>query len=216
MRRWPARCAASRWSAGSTGGTARCWRSAAAARCMRRGLADHVRDCRGRRARRFERLLRAGLPHRRFQLHPAADRARCRSTASTLAPRVGADRTLMRGRSAPLIANGVADARDPGRTVALMRYAAQSDATPVPFALPLDPAGCKQDFRRGIASSTATRPDEPCVIEVGAGAGAPAVHDRCRRGRRPRRGRCRTEKRICSSTACTRLETAIMDRAGAD
>ena len=73
--------------------------------------------------------------------------------------------TLIDDASAPLIANGVARAEIQVELVALMRYAAQNDAIPVPFALPLDVAGLKKDFlaRHHELFGYATK--ESCVIE---------------------------------------------------
>ena len=48
---------------------------------------------------------------------------------------------------------------------ALVRYAAQSDATPVPFTAPLDPAALRRDFLARHRAVFGYATDEPCVIE---------------------------------------------------
>ncbi|WP_338665520.1 hydantoinase/oxoprolinase family protein [Pararoseomonas sp. SCSIO 73927] len=65
----------------------------------------------------------------------------------------------------PLIANGVEPEGIAMEHVALMRYAAQSEATPVPFALPLDPAVLEADFHARHRQLYGYATNEPCVIE---------------------------------------------------
>ncbi len=66
----------------------------------------------------------------------------------------------------PLIANGIAMADIAVEPVALMRYAAQSDSLPVPFAMPLDPATLEADFHRRHRDLFGYATAEPCVVEA--------------------------------------------------
>ncbi len=66
----------------------------------------------------------------------------------------------------PLIANGIAMADITIEPVALMRYAAQSDSLPVPFAMPLDPAVLEADFHRRHLELFGYATAEPCVVEA--------------------------------------------------
>ena len=50
--------------------------------------------------------------------------------------------------------------------VAMMRYAAQSDMTPIPFALPVDPDVLRRDFNARHRALFGYATDEPCVIEA--------------------------------------------------
>ncbi len=66
----------------------------------------------------------------------------------------------------PLIANGVAEEGILIEHVALMRYAAQSDATAVPYAAPLDIAVLERDFHARHRQLYGYATSEPCVIEA--------------------------------------------------
>jgi N-methylhydantoinase A len=72
---------------------------------------------------------------------------------------------LIEQASEPLIANGVAKAEIDIELVALMRYAAQNDAIPVPFALPLDVARLGSDFLARHRELFGYATTESCVIE---------------------------------------------------
>lgn len=72
---------------------------------------------------------------------------------------------LIEQASEPLIANGVANAEIEIELVALMRYAAQNDAIPVPFALPLDVARLGNDFLARHRELFGYATAETCVIE---------------------------------------------------
>ncbi|MBN8939869.1 MAG: hydantoinase/oxoprolinase family protein [Rhizobiales bacterium] len=81
---------------------------------------------------------------------------------TVFAERVG---ELTREATAPLIANGIASDSIAIEHVALMRYAAQSDAMPVPFAMPLDGARLEADFHRRHRELFGYATMEACVIE---------------------------------------------------
>lgn len=66
----------------------------------------------------------------------------------------------------PLIANGVEPAGIAIEHIALMRYEAQSDSLPVPFATPLDPAALEADFHRRHDQLFGYSTSEPCMIEA--------------------------------------------------
>jgi N-methylhydantoinase A len=72
---------------------------------------------------------------------------------------------LVEEATGPLIANGVAMDGITIEHVALMRYAAQSEATPVPFATPLDPAVLEADFHARHKQLYGYATAELCVIE---------------------------------------------------
>ncbi|MGM4916592.1 hydantoinase/oxoprolinase family protein [Tardiphaga sp. 813_E8_N1_3] len=65
----------------------------------------------------------------------------------------------------PLLANGIAKSSIEVDLVALMRYAAQADAIPVPFALPLDPDFLREQFLKKHRELFGYATTEPCVIE---------------------------------------------------
>ncbi|WP_315834408.1 hydantoinase/oxoprolinase family protein [Bradyrhizobium prioriisuperbiae] len=73
--------------------------------------------------------------------------------------------TLIGLASEPLIANGIAKASIGIELVALMRYAAQNDAIPVPFVLPLDVARLQDDFLTRHRELFGYATGESCVIE---------------------------------------------------
>jgi N-methylhydantoinase A len=66
----------------------------------------------------------------------------------------------------PLIANGVARETIEIELVALMRYAAQNDAIPVPFAPPLNSVRLESDFRTRHRELFGYATSESCVIEA--------------------------------------------------
>ncbi|MEO3474442.1 hydantoinase/oxoprolinase family protein [Roseomonas sp. CAU 1739] len=72
---------------------------------------------------------------------------------------------LTEDATTPLIANDVPAAEITIEHVALMRYAAQSDSTPIAFALPFDPAVLEADFHARHRTLYGYATGEPCVIE---------------------------------------------------
>src|SRR6266702_1141549 len=72
---------------------------------------------------------------------------------------------LIQQASEPLTANGIAPEMINIELVALMRYAAQNDAIPVPFALPLDVARLQSDFLARHCDLFGYATTESCVIE---------------------------------------------------
>lgn len=120
--------------------------------------------------------------------------------------------TLIKRASEPLIANGVAQASVDIELVALMRYAAQNDAIPVPFALPVDVARLRNDFlsRHGELFGYATAED--CVIEsvrVQARQPSTTIVDRPTTAVRKLSAR----SRMCSFDGARDVTTEIVDRA---
>ncbi len=65
----------------------------------------------------------------------------------------------------PLLANGIARDTIEVDLVALMRYAAQADAIPVPFTRPLDPAFLREAFLKKHRELYGYATEESCVIE---------------------------------------------------
>lgn len=65
----------------------------------------------------------------------------------------------------PLLANGIARESIDVDLVALMRYAAQADAIPVPFTRPLDPAFMRKSFLAKHRELYGYATEESCVIE---------------------------------------------------
>ncbi|MEY9482047.1 N-methylhydantoinase A/oxoprolinase/acetone carboxylase beta subunit [Bradyrhizobium ottawaense] len=123
--------------------------------------------------------------------------------------RIGA---LIDDASAPLIANGVAKAEIEVELVALMRYAAQNDAIPVPLALPLDVIRLKSDFLARHHELFGYATSEPCVIE--------SVRIQARRPSTTVVGRPATAARalssgtrLCSFDGFHDIATGIIDRA---
>ncbi|MCK8787009.1 hydantoinase/oxoprolinase family protein [Roseomonas sp. NAR14] len=117
--------------------------------------------------------------------------------------------------TAPLIANGVPAAGIETAHVALMRYAAQSEATPVPFAMPLDPAVLAADFHARHRQLYGYATAEPCVIEgVRVQARRPSGTGLVRpdAGRPPRPARTRRCLFAGAGTTMRALETAILPR----
>jgi N-methylhydantoinase A len=112
----------------------------------------------------------------------------------------------------PLIANGVAGDKIDIELVALMRYAAQNDAIPVPFALPLDSARLDSDFRTRHRELFGYATGEGCVIEavrVQARQRSTTVVSRAVTAVRHRSIGWRT----CSFEGAAEVRTAVVDRA---
>jgi N-methylhydantoinase A len=112
----------------------------------------------------------------------------------------------------PLIANGVARETIDVELVALMRYAAQNDAIPVPFALPLDSTRLESDFRLRHHELFGYATHENCVIE--------AVRVQARQRSTTTVGRAVTAVRqasagwrTCSFDGAVEIRTAVVDRA---
>lgn len=114
--------------------------------------------------------------------------------------------------SEPLIANGVANASIKTELVALMRYAAQNDAIPVPFTLPLDVARLRGDFLARHRELFGYATAESCVIEsVRVQARQPSttvVGKPVTAGRQVSAG-----SRTCSFDNAEEVATLIVDRA---
>jgi N-methylhydantoinase A len=97
--------------------------------------------------------------------------------------------------------------------VALMRYAAQSDMTPIPFTPPLEPAVVRRDFNARHRALFGYATAEPCVIEavrVQAREPSPARPSRPLppAANRPAR------RRTCSFPGARAVETPVLDREG--
>jgi N-methylhydantoinase A len=93
-----------------------------------------------------------------------------------------------------------------------MRYAAQNDAIPVPFALPLDVALLKKDFLAKHHELFGYATSESCVIEsVRVQARCPSTTVVSRPATAVRA--VSTGKRICSFDGLHDTATAIIDRA---
>jgi N-methylhydantoinase A len=118
---------------------------------------------------------------------------------------------LVRQVTEPLIANGVAPEGIRIEHVALMRYAAQSDATAVPYAAPLDVGKLEADFHARHRQLYGYATNEPCVIE------ALRVQARKPSTTRITRPRGETTRRPARSRFCTfdgsgPVATPILDR----
>jgi N-methylhydantoinase A len=119
---------------------------------------------------------------------------------------------LIAQASEPLIANGVAKQRIEIELVALMRYAAQNDAIPVPFTLPLDPARLAADFRTHHRELFGYATEESCVIEaVRVQARQPSSTMVRRVATAVRQGS--PGWRTCSFDGAYDVKTAVVDRA---
>jgi N-methylhydantoinase A len=112
----------------------------------------------------------------------------------------------------PLIANGVAREMIEIELVALMRYAAQNDAIPVPLALPFDSARLESDFRTRHHELFGYATSESCVIE--------AVRVQARQRSTTTVGRAVTAVRqgsigwrTCAFDGAVEVRTAVVDRA---
>jgi N-methylhydantoinase A len=119
---------------------------------------------------------------------------------------------LIAQASAPLLANGVAKDSIQVELISLMRYAAQNDAIPVPFALPLDAAKLREDFLAKHHQLFGYATGEPSVIE--------SVRVQARQPSTTLVGRPATAARadlavtrICSFDNASNVSTAIVDRA---
>ncbi|MGX1170490.1 N-methylhydantoinase A [Bradyrhizobium sp. USDA 372] len=120
--------------------------------------------------------------------------------------------TLIADASAPLLANNVARAEIQVELVALMRYAAQNDAIPVSFTLPLDVVRLKQDFLTRHHELFGYATGEPCVIEsVRVQARRPSTTVVSRPATAARA--VSTGTRTCSFDGFHDIATAIVDRA---
>ncbi|HKU97153.1 MAG TPA: hydantoinase/oxoprolinase family protein [Vineibacter sp.] len=118
---------------------------------------------------------------------------------------------LVKEATTPLIANGV-DAKDiTVDHVALMRYAAQSDSLPVPFAMPLDIKVLEADFHQRHRELFGYATAETCVIEslrVQAVKASSTPFSRPDVGRPPVKARTRG----CIFAGATAVPTAILPR----
>nr|WP_255468579.1 hydantoinase/oxoprolinase family protein [Reyranella sp. CPCC 100927] len=118
---------------------------------------------------------------------------------------------LVREATTPLIANGVAAKDIAVEYVALMRYAAQSDSLPVPFAMPLDIHVLKADFHSRHQDLFGYATAEPCVIEslrIQAVKASSTPFSRPDVGRPPVKARSRD----CIFVGATAVPTAILPR----
>ncbi len=125
---------------------------------------------------------------------------------------------MVEDAKAPLIAHGVAPGEILTEHTAMMRYAAQSEATAVPFTTPLDPAVLAADFHARHRQLYGYATSEPCVIEavrVQVRKPSATALPRPDAGRPPRPPRTR----LCRFPDAGAVETAILPRetlAGAD
>ncbi|WP_295844441.1 hydantoinase/oxoprolinase family protein [Tardiphaga sp.] len=111
----------------------------------------------------------------------------------------------------PLVANAIPRESIEIELVALMRYAAQSDAIPVPFTLPLEPALLQQHFLAKHRELYGYATAEPCVIEsIRVQARQPSTTSVGRPGTDSRR----TEfvARTCSFDNAHDVLTEVIDR----
>lgn len=118
---------------------------------------------------------------------------------------------LLEEATAPLLANGIEPAGIAVTHTALMRYAGQSEATPVPVAMPLDPARLEGDFHARHRQLYGYDTTEPCVIEalrVQARKASGIAIARPTTGRPPRPAR----RRRCVFPSLGAVETAILPR----
>jgi N-methylhydantoinase A len=120
-------------------------------------------------------------------------------------------RDLTREATDPLVANGVAPQEIVAEHTALMRYAAQSDATAVPFALPADPRALEAAFHLRHRTLYGYATGEPVVIESlrvqarrpgGSRIARPAAGG----GPRPQRSRS------CTFDNAAGIETPVLNR----
>lgn len=113
--------------------------------------------------------------------------------------------------TAPLLANGVEPAGIGLEHIALMRYAAQSDSLPVPFAMPLDAVSLEAEFHRRHQQLFGYATREPCVIEalrIQARKASGTAFARPEVGRPMRPAR----RRRCTFPGTGPIETAILPR----
>jgi len=119
---------------------------------------------------------------------------------------------LIQQASEPLTANGIAPEMINIELVALMRYAAQNDAIPVPFALPLDVARLQSDFLARHCDLFGYATTESCVIEsVRVQACRPSTTVVSRPAMTVRK--TSAGSRTCSFDNFHRVATLIVDRA---
>jgi N-methylhydantoinase A len=120
--------------------------------------------------------------------------------------------SLIAQASEPLIANGVARETISIELVALMRYAAQNDAIPVPFTLPLDSVRLEIDFRTRHRELFGYATTENCVIEsvrVQARQRSTTIVSRAVTAVRQES----TGRRTCSFDGAVEVRTPVLDRA---
>lgn len=120
--------------------------------------------------------------------------------------------TLIRRASEPLLANGIAQASIEVELVALLRYAAQNDAIPVPLVLPVDIARLRNDFLSRHRELFGYATAEDCVIEsvrVQARQPSTTIVDRPTTAIRTSSAR----SRVCSFDGACDVTTEIVDRA---
>jgi N-methylhydantoinase A len=111
----------------------------------------------------------------------------------------------------PLVANAIPRDSISVELTALMRYAAQSDAIPVPFTLPLDPALLQQKFLAKHRELYGYATGEPCVIEsVRVQARQPSTTEVARPGADTRR--TKFAPRQCSFDNAHDVMTDVIDR----
>ncbi|WP_158743569.1 hydantoinase/oxoprolinase family protein [Acidisphaera sp. L21] len=129
-----------------------------------------------------------------------------------LAPEIFAARMedLMAQVTQPLLANGIALNEIVTEHTALVRYAAQSDATPIAFTMPLNPMTLAADFAQRHRELYGYATSEPLVIEsLRVQARKPTNPRIIKPGPSPVRPSC---QRICHFPGATNLQTAILDR----
>jgi len=117
---------------------------------------------------------------------------------------------LVEEATAPLIASDVTEGIGIER-VAMMRYAGQSEAIPVPFGVPADPAALEADFHARHLQLFGYATEEPCVIEslrVQARKPSATALARVEAGRPPRPSR----RRDCVFPGVGTVRTAILPR----
>jgi N-methylhydantoinase A len=135
----------------------------------------------------------------------------------------GADLPRLAGRiaelvaqaEAPLLANGVPGDEIDHELVALMRYAAQNDAIPVAFTLPLDPARLQADFLQRHRELFGYATHESCVIEAVRVQARRPSGTGVQRPQAVRRGGDGTT-RLCAFDGAHAVATAIIDRGALD
>lgn len=112
---------------------------------------------------------------------------------------------------APLLANAIPRESIATELVALMRYAAQTDAIPVPFTMPLDIVKLRQDFLTKHRELFGYATAESCVIEsVRAQARQPSTTEVSRPTTALRS--TTTPKRRCSFDGAPDVITDVIDR----
>ena len=118
---------------------------------------------------------------------------------------------LVRQATDPLLANGVDPQGIRIEHVALMRYAAQSDATAVPYTAPLDVAALQRAFHDRHRQLYGYATAEPCVIEaLRVQARKPSTIRSIRP--RPSDSRRPDKTRLCTFDAGGAIPTRILDR----